>query len=188
MIITNGSTPTLVYLLVSGTDAVTGVEKATNLTIALSKNGGGFVPAKNGAKEIGGGWYKVALTAAETSVDGPLIIRASGKDSAGAATFEWRDIHQVQNPAPVDAILDTETLNRIADHVLRRDFALASASADGNPKQFRSLLGSVAKSVNRVELSGRTLNIYEADDASVLGSQTVAVNNNPPTITELDTD
>lgn len=186
MIITNGNTPTLVYLLVSATDAVTGVEKATNLTVGISKNGRGFVPATNSVQEIGGGWYKVTLTASETSIDGPLIIRASGKDSDGDETFEWRDIHQVQSPAPV--MLDAETLDRIADHVLRRNFALASDSADGNPKQFRSLLGSVAKSVNRVELSGRTLKIYEADDASVLGSQTVAVNNNPPAITELDTD
>jgi len=83
---------------------------------------------------------------------------------------------------------DRRLCDRIADHVLRRDFAQASASRFGDSKQFRSLLGAVAKAVNRVELDGRTLKIYEADDKGVLGSQTVAVNNDPPAITELDTD
>ncbi len=188
MIITNGSTPTLVFLLVSATDAVTGIENATAISVELSQNGGDFAPARGGVTEIAGGWYRFALNAAETNADGPLIVRASGKDANGDDTFDWRDIHQVQSPVSATIELDTETLDRIADHVLRRNFTAASASADGDAKQFRSLLGAVAKSVNRVELNARTLNIYEADDTTVLGSQTVAVNNDPPAITGLDTD
>lgn len=188
MIITNGSTPTLVFLLVSAADAVTGVGGATEITVEISQNGENFTPAKNNVIDISGGWYRIALTAAETDTDGPLILRAAGKDGNGDDTFEWRDIHQVQSPASVTILLNTETLDRIADHVLRRNFASASISADGDEKQFRSLLGAVAKSVNRVELNERTLNIYEADDTNVLGRQTVAVNNNPPAITGLDTD
>lgn len=188
MIITNGSTPTLVFLLVSAEDAVTGIESATAITVQMSQNGGNFAPAAGSVTEIAGGWYQIPLSATETNTDGPLIVRASGKDSSGEDTFEWRDIHQVQSLAPPAIELDTATLDRIADHVLRRNFASAAASADGDTKQFRSLLGAVAKSVNRVELNERTLNIYEADDTNVLGSQTVAVNNNPPAITGLDTD
>lgn len=188
MIITNGSTPTLVFLLVSATDPAIGVAGATSITVEVSRNGGAFTPTVASATGIGGGWYRVVLTATETNTDGPLIIRASGKDGEGADTFEWRDIHQVQTPVPATLELDAETLDRIADHVLRRDFALAASSSDGDVKQFRSLLGSVAKSVNRVELVNRTLNIYEADDTNILGTQTVAVNNDPPAITGLDTD
>lgn len=188
MIITNSSSPTLVFLLVSAADAVTAVAGATDLSVEISQNGGAFVAATNSVAEIGAGWYRIVLTGAETAADGPLIIRASGKDGQGVDTFEWRDIHQVQTVAPPTLELDAATLDRIADHVLRRDFALAAGSADGNPTQFRSLLGAVAKSVNKVALSNRTLSIYEADDITVLGTQTVAVNSNPPAITALDTD
>ena len=183
MIITKGSTPTIVFLLVSTADAVTGVEDAQNLQVTVSKNGDAFVPAANPTVQIGGGWYKFVLSAEETDTDGPLIVRASADD-----TYEWRDIHQVYTQATAPVNLAQGEFDRIADHVLRRDFAQASGSQFGDPKQFRSLLGAVAKAVNRVELEGRTLKIYEANDQTVLGSQSVAVNNNPPAITELDTD
>lgn len=183
MIITKGSTPTIVFLLVSTTDAVTGVEDAQNLQVTISKNGSGFIEAVGPVAQIGGGWYKVVMSAEETGVEGPLIVRASADD-----TYEWRDIHQVYAPEAPQLSLDPADMDRIADHVLRRNFAQASESEFGDPKQFRSLLGAVAKAVNRVELDGRTLKVYEADDQKVFGSQTVAVNNNPPAITELDTD
>jgi len=183
MIITKGSTPTIVFLLVSIEDAVTGIEDANNLKVTISKNGSAFAPAAAAAAQIGGGWYKVVLSAAETGADGPLIVRASAD-----GTYEWRDIHQVYTPETPQASLDPADMDRIADHVLRRNFAQASESEFGDPKQFRSLLGAVAKAVNRVELDGRTLKVYEADDQNVFGSQTVAVNNNPPAITKLDTD
>jgi hypothetical protein len=183
MIIKKGSTPTIVFLLVSTEDAVTGVENAQNLNVTISKNGGAFAAATNAVAQIGGGWYKVVLSAAETGADGPIIVRASAD-----GTYEWRDIHQVYTPATPPVSLKQDEFDRIADHVIRRDFAQASQSTFGDPKQFRSLLGAVAKAVNRVELDGRTLKIYEADDQTMLGSQTVAVNNNPPAITELDTD
>jgi len=182
MIIIKGSTPTIVFLLVSTTDAVTGVENAQNLQVTLSQNGGAFAAVTNPVAQIGGGWYKVVLSAAETATDGPLIVRASAD-----GTYEWRDIHQVYTPETPQMNLDPADMDRIADHVLRRSFAQASDSESGDPKQFRSLLGAVAKAVNRVELDGRTLKIYEADDQTVLGSQSVAVNNNPPAITELNT-
>ncbi len=182
MIITKGSTPTIVFLLVSTADAVSGVEDAQNLKVTVSQNGSAFTAVANPVAQIGGGWYKVVMSPEETGVDGPLIVRASAD-----GTYEWRDIHQVYTPETPQVSLDAADMDRIADHVLRRDFAQASESQSGDPKQFRSLLGAVAKAVNRVELDGRTLKIYEADDQTVLGSQRVAVNNNPPAITELDT-
>jgi hypothetical protein len=89
MQITQGTTPTIVFLLVSTADDKTAVTGATP-TVQLSKNGGAFAAAANAVSEIGNGWYKVALTATETNTTGPLIVRAT---ATGAD--EWREIHQV---------------------------------------------------------------------------------------------
>lgn len=61
----------------------------------------------------------------------------------------------------------------IADHTLRRSWASAAASANGDALSFRSLLGAVAKLVNRVGIVGTTLSVYQDDDTTVLGTQTV---------------
>jgi len=89
MQITSGTTPTVVFLLVSSVDDKTAVTAATP-TVTLSKNGGAFAAATNAVSEIANGWYKVALTALETGTVGPLIVRAT---ATGAD--EWRDLHQV---------------------------------------------------------------------------------------------
>ena len=172
--------------------------------VKISKNGAAFVNVAGTVSDTGDGWYAVTLTAAETNTEGPLVVRATHSD-----TFEWRDIHQVTAGFPAllsDAevqrlatalattlattkvSLEDANFNRIADHVLRRQFGAVAASNFGDEKSFRSLLGSVAKNVNRVVLDGRTLTIYEADDQTPLGVQAVAVNDNPPAITALDTE
>jgi hypothetical protein len=61
----------------------------------------------------------------------------------------------------------------IADHTLRRSWASAAISANGDALSFRSLLGAVAKLVNRVGISGATLTVYQDDDTTALGTQTV---------------
>ena len=180
MIIEKGTTPTVVFLLVQ---AANGTEPAPNKqpVVQLAKNGGSFNPVLGSVSQMGSGWYSVQLTAAETDTDGPLVIRAQADD-----TLEWRDIHQVYSD--LTAILADAVYDRIADHVLRRNFASASNSDDGDAKGFRSLLGSVAKDVNRVQLNGTSLEIYEADDQTLLGTQTVVANANATPITEIDTD
>lgn len=180
MLIAQNTSPTLVFLLVDADDAVSPVTGATP-TVKLSKNGSAFAAAAGDIAEIGEGWYRVTLTPAETDTDGPLIIRAVATDS-----FEWRDIHQVYSD--LTATLLDAVYDRVADHLLRRNFGAAAASPHGDAKGFRSLLGAVAKDVNRVELTGATLSIYEADDETVLGTQTVAANANPSQITGIDTD
>jgi hypothetical protein len=78
--------------------------------------------------------------------------------------------------------------NKIADHVLRRSWASAASSADGDTKAFRSLLGAVAKLVNKLAVSNDTLTIYEANDSTALGTQTVTSSADAEVITGLDTD
>lgn len=98
MQLTSGTTPTLVFLLVSDQDFLTGVPDVTP-TVLLSKNGDGFVNSQNQAVAVGEGWYKVILTEAETSSVGPLIVRAQADGTA-----EWRDIYYV-----VESIQDDNT-------------------------------------------------------------------------------
>ena len=84
-------------------------------------------------------------------------------------------------------VLSAATCNQIADHLLRRAFASARTSSDGDAVQFRSLLGAVAKLVNRVAASGNTLSIYQEDDSTALGTQALTLDANATPITEVDT-
>lgn len=89
MQITSGTTPTIVFVLVSSTDDKTAATGKAP-TVTLSKAGGAFAAATNAVSEVGSGFYKVALTATETNTAGALavIATATGCD-------DWRDIHQV---------------------------------------------------------------------------------------------
>ncbi|MCP5244870.1 MAG: hypothetical protein H6937_02420 [Burkholderiales bacterium] len=77
--------------------------------------------------------------------------------------------------------------NRIADHILRRSSSNALASSDGDTKTLRSLAGAVAKQVNKITISGSTLTVYEADDSTSLGTQTVTTSASADPVTGLDT-
>lgn len=83
--------------------------------------------------------------------------------------------------------LNATTCNKIADHVIRRSFNSAKGSADGDAKSFRSLLGAIAKLVNKASISGSTFTIYEDDDATALGTQTATTSEAASPITGLDT-
>ncbi len=66
--------------------------------------------------------------------------------------------------------------NKIADHTLRRTYANARASSDGDAVAFRSTLGAVGKLVNRWEVTGATLKLYQEDDTTFTapgGTQTI---------------
>lgn len=75
----------------------------------------------------------------------------------------------------------------IADHTLRRSWASAAASANGDTLGFRSLLGAAAKLVNRVGISGATLTVYQDDDTTALGTQAVTSDAAASPITEVNT-
>lgn len=77
--------------------------------------------------------------------------------------------------------------NRLADHTLRRSWASAAASAYGDAKSFRSLLGAVAKLVNRFKFLLGVATIYEADDTTVLGTQNGTTDPAAELLVELDT-
>ena len=79
------------------------------------------------------------------------------------------------------------TADKIADHALRRSFSNAADSSDGDAKSFRSLLGAVAKLVNKIAISESTLTVYEDDDSTALGTQTLTTDSNAVPITVADT-
>lgn len=100
---------------------------------------------------------------------------------AGTITVLW-SIRQTPNSE-----ISAAVCNKIADHTLRRSWATAGASSDGDAKSFRSLLGAVAKLVNKFAISGATATVYEADDSTSLGTQTVGTTSGVDPITSLDT-
>jgi len=85
------------------------------------------------------------------------------------------------------AAVAVDTCNKIADHILRRTFANAIGSSDGDTKGFRSLLGAIAKLVNKVSIAGATLTVTEDDDTTSLGTQTVVTDATADPITSVDT-
>lgn len=93
----------------------------------------------------------------------------------------------VQDGALTPAKFGSTVWNKIADHVLRRSAASAESSSDGDALAFRSLLGAVAKLVNRVSATSTTLTVYRTDDSTALGTQTVTTDASADPITELNT-
>lgn len=79
-------------------------------------------------------------------------------------------------------------LNKLADFVLRRSFASAKASSNGDSVVFRSLMGVVAKLTNRWNIAGTTLTIYEEDDSTPFETQTLTGTPGADPITQIDTD
>lgn len=89
MQIATGTTPVIVFLLVSTADDKTAVTGATP-AVQISKAGGAFAAATNAVTEISLGFYKLTLTATETNTLGALVIAAT---ATGADV--WRSIEQV---------------------------------------------------------------------------------------------
>lgn len=89
MQIDQGTTPTILFLLVSTADDRTAMLGATP-AVQLSKAGGAFAAAAGAVVEVGLGFYKVALTSGETDTAGALAVIAT---ATGADV--WRSIEQV---------------------------------------------------------------------------------------------
>jgi hypothetical protein len=77
--------------------------------------------------------------------------------------------------------------NQIADNLIRRSFTNAAASADGDSKTGRSLLGVVARLANRSAIVGTTLTVYEADDSTALYTQTLTTDASAEPVVSADT-
>jgi len=142
--------------------------------------------------------YRPKITAGET------LTVSSGAVSTCTTNTDMRGTDSAATAAAlatvdgiVDAILaDTGTdgvvlsaaiCNKIADHVIRRNLATALASSDGDTKTFRSVGGATAKQVNKIAVEASTLNIYEGDDSTVLGQQSLSTDATASPIIAADT-
>lgn len=166
MLIKNGSTPTIVFFLVDATDGET-PETGLSPTVYISKNGGTAATTTNSASEIDStnmqGWYKVALTAAETGTDGSLIIWAD----SSTTTKSWYDVHQVYTN-----LIHDDEMDDIADHVLMRNTATTESSGSGDTIQQYSLINAIRATVGKNVISSGTLNTYKEDETTIAFSRT----------------
>lgn len=123
-----------------------------------------------------------ALTAYDPPTQAELTAGLAAADDAVLAAIAAR-------PSVADFWSGiTATAGRfIADHTLRRSWASAAVSANGDTLSFRSLLGAVAKLVNRVGISGATLTVYQDDDTTALGEQTLTSDAAAEPIISVDT-
>ena len=138
---------------------------------------------ENPTEEIGGGVYSKSYTDDPATYDYYAYAQYTG-----ATTLDVDYSLQGGASGVTTTDVDTTTANKLADHTLRRSFANAATSTDGDAKTFRSLFGAIAKLVNRIAAAGATLTVYEADDATALGTQTITTDSGANPITVLDTD
>lgn len=189
MQLVNGVSATIVFLLVDEQDDESAETGLTGITTQISKNGGAFAATTNSATEIGNGFYKVVLTTTELNQDGHLAFIAS---KTGADVY--RALYIVYTPATtINATvtgINQATTEFLADAILRRNYANAKARSSGSgvdALNFRSLLGAVAKDVNKIVMSDVTLTIYHEDDSTSFATQTATTNSGAVPVTALDT-
>ena len=72
-----------------------------------------------------------------------------------------------------DGAFTVSAVQRQADYVLRRGVTAAEAASASDALQFGSLIGMVEKHVNKIAVSGATLNIFRANATTTLGIQSL---------------
>lgn len=145
----------------------------------ISKNEAAFGNTSNAFAHEGNGIYSLALTSTEMEA-ARIVVTVIDQGSK-----EWEDQAILVSTYGSDS--GQHPFNLLADYVIRRSFQSACDSADGDTKVFRSLLGAIAKLVNKVAASGATLTVYEDDDTTSLGTQTITTDSGADPITALDT-
>lgn len=129
-----------------------------------------------------------------TGTDGATLATAQSNYAPSVAGDAMDLVTDAVDAAAIatDAIdadaIASDAGNLIADHTIRRTFANAKASSNGDTKTGRSLLGAIAKLVNKFSITGSTATITEEDDSTALFTQTVTSDSGADPVTALDTD
>jgi hypothetical protein len=159
--------------------ATSGDWTPANADSQFSKDGAAFGTTNGTVTYEGEGIWSLALLA--TEVNGKVTVISIIDDATKA----------VEDQAIILSTYGDDSsqhpLNMIADFVIRRTFQNACDSGDGDTKAFRSLLGAIGKQTNKVAIVGGTLTVYEDDDTTSLGTQTVTTDSGADPITALDT-
>ena len=179
-------------------DGVTGL----NLLTIVASTGNGYSTAKDYNLVITTGTVDTVSVVGEVvgefslSLSAAAVDLANGTDGLGAIKAETAlivaDTGELQTNqgnwlTATETTINAATANQIADHVIRRSWANVETSSDGDTIAFRSLLGAVAKLVNRVAISGTDLLTYRDDDTTVLGTQALTTDASAEPITAIDT-
>lgn len=80
----------------------------------------------------------------------------------------------------------TSAGNQIADHTLRRKWSNAWGSSAGDTPTPRSMLGAMARLVNKVTMSSSTMTVYQDDDATTLTTANVGTDTAAKPIVSVD--
>lgn len=189
---------TLVFAMLSTSSPGTFASGQTVTKAAYYQDGtGSFTSLSIAASvaEIGStGLYTLTLTASEMNHDKIVVkLTSSGGqdnylflelDTSGIADVK-SDTAAILADTGTDGVVISATMaNRIADHTLRRNLANIT---EGDTKAFRSLLGGASKLVNKFVVSGGSAIVYEYDDATTLGTQTITTDAAADPITGFDT-
>lgn len=112
---------------------------------------------------------------------------ALAKGSAGFAAIDAA-VDGIATQVGTDGVvLSSAQMNKVADHVIRRNSATVRASSDGDTVDNRSLLGAVSKLHNKVAVVGTDLVAYEEDDTTAFLTQALTTNASAEPITSMDT-
>lgn len=133
------------------------------------------------------GYIDTEVAAILAAVDTEVAAIKAKTDNLPASPAAVGSAMTLASGAIDSAAVAAAAANKIADHILRRALATALASSDGDTKTFRSLAGAVAKLVDRIVSSGGTLTIYEPDDTTSLGTQTLTTDAAAEPIVEANT-
>ena len=151
-----------------------------------SSVGAGATGALTAAGFATGAIDNAAFNVTETLTANP----ATGGIAAASFAAGAIDAAAIAADAIGTSELSTAAANKIADSTLRRTYANARASADGDAVNFRSLLGAVGKLVNKWSISGTTLTITQEDDLTSTapgGTQALTATVGADPITAADT-
>lgn len=128
----------------------------------------------------------LATDAVAEIADGVWDEARAGHVTAG--TFgEGVVVNSIASAAISAASIAAAAANKVADHVLRRTYANVRASSDGDTVSLRSLLGGVAKLVNKWSIGAGTLTVYHEDDTTSAGTQTLTTSAGADPIVGIDT-
>lgn len=160
------------------------VSGAAGLDSEISKDLGAFQNCVNEAVEIASssGMYYLALTAAEMTADIiAIIVKTSTTDAKTTPIVLYPGLKNINDD--VAATLSAAERNGVADAVLSRPISNVEGSA-----VFRSLVGAVAKLVNKVAVAGTTLTVYRTNDTTPMGSQEITTDEDAKPIVGVDTE
>lgn len=195
-------------LIVAGAQNFAGSGDYTHASgdVKISKDGGAAATATNSPSVITMGnvsMWKLTITATEMqaalvmvtigdattkAVEDQMIIIATYGNASAQHAFDLDTSTVSLGSSGLDSsAITTAAANKIADHTIRRTFQNACDSSDGDTKTGRSLLGAIAKLVNKIAISAGTLTVYEDDDTTSLFTQSATTDAAANPIISLDT-